>query len=362
MQEVSSILCQSIVAKGVCSFFFSFLFFFFCSLFSCNVTQQRDRVQIYVITLLLGSMVACLCNEIFGQNWTLNRDFRFNDNARGSLPLCICSCVTHGTLSAPQTIAKTSGNHCECIFSLVLLQQGCTNGICNDERRPSMSLIPCNWGWITICSPALHKGLCSELQTCARRFEYYVYGLSRPCRSGSCCTLFSWLRFTWKRSILDFEGFLRSMLFYSKPFTIDSTLETRSLRLIVEQTRYFYSNFITSNNTWLVYFGRLGVINIAGLLALYRDILRGRVLPSICFTQKANDLWQMRTRVSVARNCNLFSNFLRNHLSSSIFLWRMPILADPRRCRNSRRWDLGTRCNSTFYLQCFPLTVWRPRR
>lgn len=80
------------------------------------------------------------------------------------------------------------------------------------------------------------------------------------------------------------------MLFYSKPFTIDSTLETRSLRLIVEQTRYFYSNFIASNNTWLVYFGSLGVINIAGLLALYRDILRGRVLPSICLTQKANDL------------------------------------------------------------------------
>lgn len=132
----------------------------------------------------------------------------------------------------------------------------------------------------------MHKGLCSELQTCACRFEYYVHGLSRPCRSGSCCTLFSWLHFTWKRSILDFEGFLRSMFFYSKPFTIDSTLETRSLRLIVEQTRYFYSRFIASNNTWLVYFGRLGVINIAGLLALYRDILRGRVLPSISLRRR----------------------------------------------------------------------------
>lgn len=59
---------------------------------------------------------------------------------------------------------RISRNRCEPVFSSPLprLSVRRVNSICSDKQRPSMALIPCNWGWITICSPTLHKGVYSS--------------------------------------------------------------------------------------------------------------------------------------------------------------------------------------------------------
>lgn len=43
--------------------------------FNHNIAQQRSRIQIYIIILLLGSMGFCCCATWYS-NWMLNRDFR----------------------------------------------------------------------------------------------------------------------------------------------------------------------------------------------------------------------------------------------------------------------------------------------
>lgn len=150
-----------------------------------------------------------------------------------SLSLCVpVRAWLTGRALAPQTIAKTSGNHCVCIFPLVLSRQGCTNGICSDKQRPSMALIPCNWGWITICSPALHKGLFSKLR--AGVSLIWTSSLGGPCRSGSWCILLSRLFFHSERWLIPSFSRIshRVSFFYSVALTIELCRSRRSINEI----------------------------------------------------------------------------------------------------------------------------------
>lgn len=125
--------------------------------FNHNIAQQRSRIQIYIIILLLGSMGFCCCATWYS-NWMLNRDFRLMIRVEFSPFVHLLVRDSQGQPRFLKQIAKTSRNRCELVFSLVLSARR-VNSICNDKQRPSMALIPCNWGWITICSPALHKGV-----------------------------------------------------------------------------------------------------------------------------------------------------------------------------------------------------------
>lgn len=125
--------------------------------FNHNIAQQRSRIQIYIIILLLGSMGFCCCATWYS-NWMLNRDFRLMIRVEYLSLRASARAWLKGQPRFLKQIAKTSRNRCELVFSLVLSARR-VNSICNDKQRPSMALIPCNWGWITICSPALHKGV-----------------------------------------------------------------------------------------------------------------------------------------------------------------------------------------------------------
>lgn len=109
----------------------------------------------------------CCCATWYS-NWMLNRDFRLMIRVECISPFVyLRSCVTQtGSASIPETNRGESRGIVASPFfpppPLLWFSARRVNSICSDKQRPSMALIPCNWGWITICSPTLHKGVYSS--------------------------------------------------------------------------------------------------------------------------------------------------------------------------------------------------------
>lgn len=109
----------------------------------------------------------CCCATWYS-NWMLNRDFRLMIRVECISPFVyLRSCVTQtGSASIPETNRGESRGIVASPFfpppPLLWFSARRVNSICSDKQRPNMALIPCNWGWITICSPTLHKGVYSS--------------------------------------------------------------------------------------------------------------------------------------------------------------------------------------------------------
>lgn len=167
----------------------------------------------------------CCCATWYS-NWMLNRDFRLMIRVE-----CISAraWLRQGQPRFLKQIAENLEESLRARFFLPLLLPRLrlsarrVNSICSDKQRPNMALIPCNWGWITICSPTLHKGVYSS--TVFERVEWTRQSVSvRVAGVFYLTTIFWFLK-------SGFSAFYYIRIYRStlrNTFPIKSFLETRS--------------------------------------------------------------------------------------------------------------------------------------